>query len=175
LRQAILDAIQLALNAARNLEATPRNALTVDEFRRMFGHDPGQPLPWPGFRDSGIRFARRFRAVAEALRQSKTQYRCDPCTGIREDPPQGAILDVHAIAIPLNEVVLCPSFWKLPRFLQSGVILHEMFHLRFDPCFRHDACETKRTNAYCYEAFALRLAGHDPEPIAIQKCQGSPP
>jgi hypothetical protein len=175
LRQAIVDACHLALNAARELEATPRSTRTVDEFRRFFGHDPGQPLPWPGIRDSGTRFARRFRAVAEALRRSKTLYRCDPCTTIREDPPPGAILDAHAIAIPLNEVVLCPSFWRLSRFHQAGVILHEMFHLRFDPCFRHGGCETKRTNAYCYEAFALRLDGHEPEPLVSQKCHDSPP
>lgn len=175
LRQAILDACQLTLNAARKLEATHRDTRTVDEFRRIFNLDPGQLLPWPGLRDSGIRFAGRFRAVADALRRSGTKYRCDPCTMIREDPPPGAILDAHAIAIPLNEVVLCPSFWRLPRFLQAGVLIHEMFHLRFDPCFRHGACETKRTNAYCYEAYALRLAKHEPEPIVIQKCHASPP
>jgi hypothetical protein len=175
LRQAILDACQFALNAARKLEAPRRDVRTIDEFRRLFNHDPGLLLPWPGIRDSGTRFARRFRAVADALRRSRTQYRCDPCTTIREDPPPGAILDAHAIAIPLNEVVLCPSFWRLPRFLQAGVIIHEMFHLRFDPCFRHGGCETKRTNAYCYEAFALRMAGHEPEPIVIQNCDASPP
>jgi hypothetical protein len=170
LRQAILDACQLALNAARKLEATLRDTRTVDEFRRFFGHDPGQLLPWPGIRDSGIRFARRFRAVAEALRRSGTLYRCDPCTGIREDPPPGAILDTYAIAIPLNEVVLCPSFWMLPPFLRAGVILHEMFHLRFDPCFGHGACETKRTSAYCYEGFALSIGGHSPEQLVFDRC-----
>ena len=171
LRQAILDACQLALNAARKLEATLRDSRTVDEFRRFFSHDPGQRLPWLGIRDSGLRFARRFRAVAEALRRSETLYRCDPCTGIREDPPPGAILDAHEIAIPLNEVVLCPTFWMLSPPLQGGVILHEMFHLRFDPCFRHEAaCETKRTSAYCYEGFALSIAGHSPERLVIDRC-----
>jgi len=171
LHQAILNACQLALNAARKLEATPRDSRTVNEFRRFFDHDPGQTLPWPGIRDSGIRFARRFRAVAEALRRSGTLYRCDSCTGIRKDPPPGAILDTHAIAIPLNEVVLCPSFWMLSPPLRGGVILHEMFHLRFDPCFRHDGpCETKRTSAYCYEGFALSIAGHPPEQLVIDRC-----
>lgn len=59
-----------------------------------------------------------------------------------------AILDAHAIALPPNEVVLCPSFWRLPLFLQAGVILHEMFQLRFDPCFTHGPCERKQTSAY---------------------------
>jgi hypothetical protein len=175
LRQAILDACQFALNAARKLEAPRRDARTIDEFNRIFNHKADLPLPWPGIRDSGARFARRFRAVADALRRSGTHYRCDPCTTIREDPPPGAIIDAHAIAFPPNEVVLCPSFWRLPRFLRASVLIHEMFHLRFDPCFRHGGCETKRTNAYCYEAFALRMAGHQPEPIVIQNCAGSPP
>jgi hypothetical protein len=170
LRRAILDAGQLALNAARKLEANPRDPRTINEFRRFFDHEPSLPSPWLGIRDSGSRFARRFRAVAEALRSAGTLYRCDTCTGIREDPPAGAVLDAHAIAIPLNEVVLCPSFWGLPRFLQAGVIVHEMFHLRFDPCFGHDTCETKRTSAYCYEAFALRVAGHSPEKLVIDRC-----
>jgi hypothetical protein len=46
-----------------------------------------------------------------------------------------------------------------------------MFHLRFDPCFGHGVCETKRTSAYCYEAFALRVAGHSPEQLVIDRCK----
>jgi hypothetical protein len=68
IRQAILDAVQLALNASRKLEANPRDPRTVSEFRSVFDHDPALPLPWPGIRNSGTRFARRFQAVAQALR-----------------------------------------------------------------------------------------------------------
>jgi|SRR5262245_41689213 len=168
LERIIREACSLALNAVRKLEA--RDPFTVGEFKRFFGHEPSQPLPWSGFRDSGTRFAGRFRAVAEALRHAGTIYRCDNCIGIREDPPEGAVLDVHAIALPPNEVVLCPSFWRLPPFLQAGVILHEMFHLRFDPCFTHGPCETQRTSAYCYEGFALRVRGFSPEPLVFNKC-----
>lgn len=170
LRSIILEACSLALNAKRKLEARSRDSLTVTEFKRFFDHDPSLPLPWPGFRDSGLRFAGRFHAVAEALRKAGTVYRCDNCIQLREDPPEDAVLDAHAIALPPNEVVLCPSFWHLPAVLQAGVILHEMFHLRFDPCFTHGPCERKRTSAYCYEGFALRVAGHSPEPLVFNKC-----
>jgi hypothetical protein len=170
LLSAVLRAYQLALNAARKLEAKPRALLIVNAFRQVFDHDPSLPLPWPGIRDSGMRFALRFRAVAQAWQGAGTFYRCDPCTQIREDPPVGSILDAHAVAIPPNEVVLCPSFWGLPDFLRAGVLLHEMFHLRFDPCFGHGPCETKRTSAYCYEAFALSIAGHTPEQLVIDRC-----
>jgi hypothetical protein len=164
----IREACSLALNAVRKLKE--RDSFTAGEFTRFFGHALGLPLPWPGLRDSGTRFAIRYRAVAEALRHAGTFYRCDNCIQLREDPPEGAVLDAHAIALPPNEVVLCPSFWQLPLFLQAGVILHEMFHLRFDPCFTHGPCERKRTSAYCYEGFALRVAGHLPEPLVLNKC-----
>ncbi len=164
----VREACSLALNAVRKLQA--RDSFTAGEFARFFGHALDLALPWPGLRDSGTRFAIRYRAVAEALRHAGTFYRCDNCVQLREDPPEGAVLDAHAIALPPNEVVLCPSFWRLPLFLQAGVILHEMFHLRFDPCFTHGPCERKRTSAYCYEGFALRVAGHLPEPLVLNKC-----
>ena len=175
LNHAIVDACRLAIGAARRLEAQ-RDQTTIDNFRGIFGHDPAQALPWPKLKDSGIRFANRFRLVEQALLKAGTLYRCDPCTAqSRYELPAAAILDVHAVAIPPNEVRLCPSFWLLTPLLQAGVILHEMFHLRFDPCFIHGATETKRTNAYCYEAFALSFTNQAPEPLTIQKCHASPP
>lgn len=177
LRQAILQACRMALNAAKKLEGQPREQATVNSFRSIFGHDPTQPLPWPKLKDSGTRFAARFRLVEQALLKGGTLYRCDPCTAQSryEINAPNIILDVHARAIPPNEVRLCPSFWTLPPLLQAGVVLHEMFHLRFDPCFIHGATETKRTNAYCYEAFALSFTSQKPEPLTIQKCNASPP
>lgn len=168
LERIIREACALALDAVRKLQT--RDSFTAGEFNRFFGHDLTLPLPWPGLPDSGTRFAGRYRAVAEALRHAGTVYRCDDCIRLREDPREGAVLDAHAIALPPNEVVLCPSFWRLPLILQAGVILHEMFHLRFDPCFTHGPCETKRTSAYCYEAFALSLRRVSPEPLVLNKC-----
>jgi hypothetical protein len=37
-------------------------------------------------------------------------------------------------------------------------------------CQNHDTCESKRTSAYCYEAFALRVAGHSPEKLVVDRC-----
>jgi hypothetical protein len=177
LTRALQAAIQLAATAARKLEAPRRDSGTVTLFRSVFGHDPGDPLPWPKIKDSGTRFAIRYRAVEDALRSSGTLYRCDPCTiaSNLEQLPANAIADIYAAAIPPNEVRLCQNFWGLPTLIQAGVLLHEMFHLRFDPCFRHGPCETKRTNAYCYEVFALSLTSQTPEALAVTKCQGSPP
>ena len=93
----------------------------------------------------------------------------------RAELPATVILDIHAMAIPPNEVRVCPSFWGLSRFLRAGVVLHEMFHLRFDPCFIHSAMETKRTNAYCNEAFAVTVAGQVPDPMSITKCSNTLP
>jgi hypothetical protein len=175
LRQAVLDASKLAANAALRLQSTPRLSATVNHFRSIFGHDPAQPLPWPGLKDSGIRFAVRFRAIEQALLRAGMLYRCDPCTPqSQSELPKNAIVDVYALAIPPNEVRLCPAFWPLPLLLRAGVLLHEMFHLRFDPCFAHGGTETKRTNAYCYEAFALSFTNQQPEPVTIQKCSATP-
>ena len=172
-RQAILDACRLAVNAARKLAATPRDTNTVQQFKAIFGHDPARPEPWPGIKDAGIRIANRYRLVEKALLRANTLYRCDPCTQTVYERPEGFVLDLHARALPPNEVRLCPSFWQLSRILQAGVILHEMFHLRFDPCFVHGACETKRTSAYCYEVFALRMASETPDALAVSKCSAS--
>jgi hypothetical protein len=173
-RRAILDAIGLARNAARKLVADPRDAATVRHFKDIFGSDPADAQPWPRIKDIGTRVAIRYRLVADALQTGNTLYRCDPCIGVRRDPPRNAVIDANAIALfSQNEVLLCPNFWQLSPILQAGVILHEMFHLRFDPCFVHGPAETKRTNAHCYEAFALKVAGHTPDPLDVARCQAS--
>jgi hypothetical protein len=182
LRQAILDAIKLAENAARLLEADRRSITTINEFQAIFGYEPSRPLPWPQVKDFGIRVAYRYRAVARALRKGGTLYRCHPCPPSAASEYPNAVVDANAWALldragaaqPPNEVWLCPSFWLLTPPLQAGVILHEMFHLRYDPCYVHGTCETKRTNAHCYEALALRLAKFNPDMADIARCQTSP-
>jgi hypothetical protein len=181
LRQAILNAIKLAETATRLLEG-PRTNTTINEFQSIFGYKPSRPLPWPGFKDHGIRVANRYRIVARALRKGGTLYRCHPCPPAAASEYPNAVVDANAWALldhagasqPPNEVWLCPNFWLLTPPLQAGVILHEMFHLRYDPCFVHGSCESKRTNAHCYEALALRLSGFAPDKADIAKCQTSP-
>ncbi len=76
-----------------------------------------------------------------------------------------------------REVGLCPGFWTLKPEWQEGTILHKMLHLCFGlTCawFQHDRKERKRNSAYCYEAFALSVAGQGPDPISIAKCSNTP-
>jgi hypothetical protein len=198
LRQAILDACKFALDAAAKLEAKPRDAATVNHFTQVYGHDPSQPFPWACQSPSGDIVACQFRMVAEALQKGGTLYRCDQCPpgrvtdcdqmgtqlGIvdpgrtvpsRCDPM--AIVDTAAIALVCrNEVLLCPPFWHLSRFLRAGAIIHEMFHLRFPPFFQHCPKEKRGTSAYCYEAFALLVAGQPLSQIlkVLNECQARP-
>jgi hypothetical protein len=165
LRRAIVAAIRLASNAAAKLEASPRDADTVRHFRFLFGHDPSRPVPWAANRESGAIVARRFRMVEQALRRRGTQFRCG-CPG--------AAATVNARTIPPNEIRLCDRFWTLSPILRAGVVLHEMLHLLFHTFLRHDARERRRNNAHCYEAFALRVAGHTPEQSDISRCRSRP-
>jgi hypothetical protein len=175
LRAAVLDACRMALSAARKLESRPVDAATATLFRSVFGHDPWDPFPGTWIIASGDVACCLFRMVESALRLGNVLYRCDPCIGTREDPAAGSIIDAHAIAIPAqNLALLCPSFWSLSRFLKAGVLLHEMFHLRFQPFFKHDLKERRQNSAYCYEVFALSAVGHTPEPISISRCQAVP-
>lgn len=157
LRQAILDACKLALNAAGKLEAKPRDAATESHFKQVFGHEPSLPFPWACQGESGLIVACQFRMVADALEKAGTLYRCDSC---KHEYDSLAVVDTAAIALVCrNEVLLCPPFWASPPFLRAGVIIHEMFHLRFPPFFQHCPKEKRGTSAYCYEALALLLAG----------------
>jgi hypothetical protein len=177
LRQGILDGCRLAFDAARKLEANPRHRITVQDFRDFFTDEPSRHVPSVGNQQAAAIVARRFRQVEEALRRRGTLYRCGRCdaASCSEARAMGGILDAHAIAFPSkNEVWLCPSFWRLTKFLRAGVLLHEMFHLHFGRLFDHAPTERRGTSAYCYEGFALRVARHAPELLVIQKCQATP-
>lgn len=181
LRRAILDAINLANNAASKLEARPVDAATVRHFRFFFGHDPSRPVPWAGNRPSGDIVAQRFRTVARQLRTRGTLYLCGcpgagPGVNARTRRPY-----------TLNTVRLCARFWRLgqpgflavgldPKWVRAGIILHEMLHVYFGQFFRHHPHdpERRRDNAHCYEAFGLQVARHAPEQSDIKKCRRRP-
>jgi hypothetical protein len=177
---AILEAIELAKNAASKLETKPLPSKTVDKFRSIFGQDPGADweIPWVPRRKkpAGVIVANRFRIVANELRTRDTVYRCllasrcTPSGGTRPEEPalpthptDTIVRDPVAWAVLCkDEVWLCPRFWTQPPEERAGTILHEMFHLRYGlTCqwFQHDGKEKKRNSAYCYEALALSLAG----------------
>jgi hypothetical protein len=181
-----VSAIFLCTNAANKLEASPRDPATVRIFRSFFGHDPSRPVTWANNKESGLSVAHRFRKVAEALRARGTMYRCDACAG---SPTTNAFVTP---ATERNVIFLCPRFWSLAhlapltdrqrRFFRAGIVLHEMLHLLYSSFFRHltvpprpdDPQERRRDNSHCYEAFALRLAGHRVDPADLTSCRGRP-
>lgn len=173
LRRAILDAIALANNAASKLTTSPRDSETIRLFRFFFGHDPSRPVPWADNEQSGATVAKRFLVCARELGGGRrTLYRCG-CPG--------AGAGVRAITINAQEVSLCPRFWGASpqpglsaRFFRAGVILHEMLHQLFIEFILHDANERRRNNAHCYEAFAMRLAGHAADQSDVRQCRQQP-
>lgn len=170
LRQAILDAISLAANAASKLEANPVDAATDSQFLFLYGHHPTRPVPWANNRPSGSIVALRFRIVARELQSRRVLFQCG-CPGARPS--------VNARTLrpyTLNTIRLCPRFWRQSRMWRAGIILHEMLHLYFGEFFRHHPHgeERRRDNAHCYEAFALQASGHAPDGADIRSCRSRP-
>ncbi|HTP98168.1 MAG TPA: hypothetical protein VMN56_02500 [Casimicrobiaceae bacterium] len=170
LQRAILDAIALANNAAQKLEASAPDAETVRLFRFFFGHPPSTNIPWADNTESRVSVAKRFRAAANELNGGRrTQYSC-VCA---PTAPAGRRGETRG---PLD-VRLCPAFWRpaglrvSDRFFRAGVVLHEMIHQLFGE-FLHDVSTVSmRVNAHCYEAFAMRLAGHAADPSDVRRCR----
>ena len=173
LRRAILDAIAIANNAVRRLTAAQVDSETRHMFRFFMGHEPSRPVPWANNEESRITVAKRLRTVARELGGGRwTRYRCG-CPG--SDPT------VVARTISPIEVRLCPSFWGASpqaglsaRFFRAGTILHEMLHQLYIEFIRHNANERRRNNAHCYEALAMRLAGHAAERSSVTQCRPRP-
>ena len=175
-RQANVDAIELARNAAMALESRPPSRETIRLFRAFFGHDPSRPVPWAGNRPSGLIVAHRFRRCAEELAGGRTMtYRCVTKCGPKENARTNAAREPSVIR-------LCPRFFNRRtscplgnQFFRAGVVLHEMLHLLYHQFFHHAGHrsgdpERRRDNAHCYEAFALQLAGHVAEPSDVARC-----
>jgi hypothetical protein len=173
LRRAVLDAIALANNAARKLTAARMDSETIRLFRFFFGHDPSRPVPWANNQESRVSVAKRFLSCARELGGGRrTLYRC----GCADCDP-----DTNAITVGVSAVCLCPNFWGASpqrglsaRFFRAGVILHEMLHQLYIEFLLHDPNEHRRNNAHCYEAFAMRLAGHAADQSDVSQCRERP-
>jgi hypothetical protein len=179
-RRAVRDAIALANAAATKLEAATPDAETVRLFRAFFGHHPSRPASSDPSRSSGNLVAFRFRKCAEELGGGRVMtFRCAAaCPAGRNASTNG---NISAIVM-----TLCPRFFNRPagqplgnQFFRAGVVLHEMLHLLFTSFFHHQGHpsgdpERRRDNAHCYEAFALRLAGHAAEPGDVAACRNRP-
>jgi hypothetical protein len=169
-RGAIAAAIRLANNAASKLEAKPIDSETVRLFRFFFGHDPTRRLSYASNRESGANVAHRFRKVAEALQRRGIRYQCG-CPG--------ADVDVRAqTLLGGNRIELCNRFWDLPAglrvapvFFRAGVLIHEVLHMLYSDFLIHTG---RRANAHCYEAFAMRVAGHAADPSDVRQCKTPP-
>ena len=172
LRQAVMEAIRLANNAASKLEA--ESAGTVSLYRFFFCHDPARPVSWAGNEASGSIVARRFRAVARELGGGRRiVFRCDPnCNPHTRG---------FSLAEP-NVISLCAQFWNPPsqpglppEGFRASVILHEMFHVLFTMEHIEDDPNEKRTNnAHCLTFFALRAMGYGQDNRAIHRCIDDP-
>ena len=170
LHRAILDAIALATNAADKLEAKVPDAETIRLFRFFFGHPPSTNIPWADNTESRVSVAQRFRSAANELNGGRrTVYSCvcRPNAPPRRRGETRGPLDVR----------LCPAFWRpaglavSDRFFRAGVVMHEMIHQLFGE-FLHDVSNVSmRVNAHCYEAFAMRLAGHAADPSDVRRCR----
>jgi hypothetical protein len=167
--QAIRDAIVLAERAAQRLEQ--RNAGALLLFGPIFG-DPMRPVPWAGNRPAADLVAQRYRAVAAGFRNRVPHIRCSARNDvIAVVQPRAA--PSAANPLPRNTILLGQPFWgpgpagTATRFWRAATVLHEMLHLLFWEFFGHQANlprpgdpeERRRDNSFCYEAFALRLAG----------------
>jgi hypothetical protein len=191
LRQAIIEAIKLANNAASKVEAAtnvepakrdPAAKKTAHLFKFFFGHDPTRPVPWAGNAASGVSVAFRFRAVAKELAGGRRiVFRCLPTRADCADADLTCCsANTHAWVnqntVP-NVVHLCASFWNPPAGLRglpalqyrAAIIIHEMLHLLFQDFLLH--APPGRPDAHCYEAFALRVADFGADPSDVRQCR----
>lgn len=181
---AIRDAIGLAENAADKLERRDGEALRL--FRFFFG-DPLRAVPWAGNKPAADLVAQRFRAVAAGFRTRVPHIQCSADAGCNAfTQPRAA--PTAAVPLPHNTIMLCPPFWQagpagtVTRFWRAAIVLHEMLHLLFWQFFGHQANlprpgdpeERRRDNSHCYEAFALRVAGHGADPTDVAACRDRP-
>jgi hypothetical protein len=182
--RAIADAIALAENAANKLERRDGEALRL--FRFFFG-DPVRAVPWANNKAAADLVAHRYRAVAAGFHTRVPHVLCSADAGCNAfTQPRAA--PSTAVPLPHNTILLCPPFWQagpagtVTRFWRAAIVLHEMLHLLFWQFFGHQANlprpgdpeERRRDNSHCYEAFALRVAGHGADPADVTACRARP-
>ena len=190
LRQAISEAINMAVGAANKLDAslkpgprTPDADNTAHLYKFFFGHDPTLPVDWAGGIPSGASIAGRYRAVARELGGGRQiVFRCGDaalCAGAVAVTRHCA----GAIVEP-NVINLCGPFWGPPALrglppenFRGATVLHEMLHVLFCEGF-HDGGpppdQFRRNNASCLEAFACRVNGFGADPTAVTLCKNRP-
>lgn len=193
LRQAISEAIKMALGAAKKLNDSlkpgPRTtdaSNTARLFRFFFGHDPRLPVAWAGGIPSGASIAGRYRSVATELGGGRqivfrcgTAALCVTAVAVTRHCDPGIVGTVEP-----NVINLCGPFWASPGLpglppenFRGATILHEMLHILFCEGF-HDGGpppnQFRRNNSNCLEAFACRVNGFGADPSAVRLCISRP-
>jgi hypothetical protein len=177
-RRARAVALSILKSAASKLDSIEQKRVSgqprSDEDKRVaklflffFRHDPNHPIPWADNKPSGVNVAHRLRKAAEALVKRGLHYRC-ACPGAPATRRgQAAPGDTH--------IDLCNAFWNVPAGLhmdaetfRAGVILHEVLHVIYDTI---DDAGPHRANDHCYEAFAMRAAGHGADRSDVRQCR----
>ncbi|MET0657710.1 MAG: hypothetical protein ABW110_06080 [Steroidobacteraceae bacterium] len=177
-RRARAVALAILKSASSKLDSIEQKRvsgqLRSDEDKRVaklflffFRHDPNHPIPWADNKPSGVNVAHRLRKAAEALVKRGLHYRC-ACPGAPATRRgQAAPGDTH--------IDLCNAFWNVPAGLhmdaetfRAGVILHEVLHVIYNTI---DDAGPHRANDHCYEAFAMRAAGHGADRSDVRQCR----
>jgi hypothetical protein len=188
LRNTIIEAIRLAVNAADKLEAASRPGRNAEAdktarlFRAFFCHDPTTPISWAGGEPSGLSVARRLRLVARELGGGRRMIFV--CLPTRPGCPDGDATccgagEINARSVPGTSTIgLCDGFWNevrlpgLPNIdRRAGTIIHETLHLLFASATGGIRDRNpRRANAHCYKAFVLRANGFGGDPLAVAGC-----
>jgi len=177
-RRSVRVALAILKTAASKLDSIEQKRVSgqprSDEDKRVaklflffFRHDPNRPIPWADNKPSGVNVAHRLLKAADALVKRGLRYHCTcpgaPLTRRGQAAPGG----VH--------IRLCNAFWNVPAGLhmdaktfRAGVILHETLHVIYDSI---DDAGAHRANDHCYEAFAMRAAGHAADRSDVRQCR----
>jgi hypothetical protein len=177
LRSAVALAVRVANEAARRLRARPVDAEARRLFAHFFGTSPEHRVPW-ATRTAGDLVAYRFELVARELAGGRiVHYTC--VTGNVGECASAPGSSTIAVTMGPSAVTLCDGFWAPGRTVtnMAGTLLHEGMHAVMGDLFDHAVAsgiaECRRDNARCFQAFALRLAGHGVSSDIRTRCRRS--
>ena len=156
------DAIVLALRAELLLESNLLFAEAGDPvdaaFDTILQEELGLSLTNPAQRRLIRQQVDRFQRVRETLESGYLRYMCRGGDVKLVGCQQGSCeAGDFAFACEGNRlVVLCQEFWDNPG-QRDATLVHEPFHILFS--MAHRAGVPRRSDADCFESFALRVAG----------------
>ena len=176
LSAAVKKALALTLNAARELERSPRSTGTKTLFREIFGTLPEFVPSWRAagaiWKDRGGLVALRLGRAAKILAEGDIRFYCWGCPG-GDRPPE----TYEACNFPPGKYIigLGKGFWENLKNPSSATnymamtLLHEALHVYFSSVItaKH---EGRYGNAYCYQRFVPEINGLDLYPETEKAC-----